>query len=260
MPWDAHCYSKNSTPQYQAGLKFISSYKFKGNEKVLSIGCGPGAIEAVIVDLVPQGQVTGIDSSSSMIAEANAKHDKANLKFFLMDAQEISFPQKFDLIISTFCLHWVTNKALAFRKIAEHLAENGAVLLIMSLPNLGTAAIREKLIHQTEWREYFKDYDDPRKALFDTAYEKYAKSANLANIHYETIIITERFSNVEALGSFLKNIMALERLPTDALRDRFIKQLVNKYCEKHPVAEDGSCEITYNYVQLRAGAETFSEN
>ncbi len=47
--------------------ELIEKLGLSGNERVIDIGCGDGSVTAAIASRVPQGAVTGIDSSEEMI-------------------------------------------------------------------------------------------------------------------------------------------------------------------------------------------------
>jgi len=42
--WDAEEYHKNSSIQYEATNQLLQNFQFKGNDKILDVGCGDGKI------------------------------------------------------------------------------------------------------------------------------------------------------------------------------------------------------------------------
>ncbi|HKI50184.1 MAG TPA: class I SAM-dependent methyltransferase [Desulfobacteria bacterium] len=81
------------------GAKLISELSLNGNEHVLDLGCGDGTNTAMIAELLPNGQVAGIDASEGMIKAAKPK-ERNNLQFFIMDIDAIKFINEFDVIYS----------------------------------------------------------------------------------------------------------------------------------------------------------------
>lgn len=89
--WDPSDYEKNSSAQERAAESVLSGLKLRGDESILDIGCGDGKVTAKIAALVPQGKVTGIDSSPEMIDFARKRIDfpKAKSTHELLDNQRL---------------------------------------------------------------------------------------------------------------------------------------------------------------------------
>ena len=88
-------YEKVSTHQKEWGNRLISEFDLKGNENILDLGCGDGTLTENLSKLVPNGNVVGIDASTGMIDVAKEKEND-NLKFILMDINNIQLLEEFD--------------------------------------------------------------------------------------------------------------------------------------------------------------------
>lgn len=251
--WNAASYSQNSELQYLASKKLLSKYSFRGDELVLDIGCGHGRISKEIASLVPNGKVIAIDNSSSMIKHASEQNCE-NLQFILMDAQQLYLPYKFDLIVATFSLQWISDKKRMFQLIGEHLKEGGETILIMPLSQSEIASIRNEMIKDLKWSQYFDGYIDPQRVVLDCSYDKYANDAGLDNVQYEFEAVVTRFENASKLTAFLRNITpCLEKLPTEPLKNSFMDELVHRYLSEYKAMnDDNSCEISYTYAKLKS--------
>lgn len=98
---------------------------------ILDVGCGTGSLSVLLAE-AGYG-VTGIDFSPAMIAQANAKAQRAgqSILFQVMDAASPSLlPQKFDVILCRHLLWALPEPALVLHKWAALLAGNGRFLLI----------------------------------------------------------------------------------------------------------------------------------
>jgi len=104
--FDGDKYARVSSHQKEWGARLIGELDLKGDERILDLGCGDGALSAKLADLVPQGSVLGIDASRGMI-EVAAKHVRANLRFELLDIGALAFSDAFDVVFSNATLHWV---------------------------------------------------------------------------------------------------------------------------------------------------------
>ncbi|WP_199571583.1 class I SAM-dependent methyltransferase [Streptomyces murinus] len=73
----------------------------KPHMKILDIGCGPGTITADLAELVPDGQVTGVDHAPGILEQARetaAARGLANVDFAVADVHALDYPD------DTFCV------------------------------------------------------------------------------------------------------------------------------------------------------------
>ena len=85
---DGRKYEQASAHQREWGTTLIAELGLRGTERVLDLGCGDGTLTARLADLLPQGQVVGIDISRGMIEAAQPKA-KGNLRFILMNINDL---------------------------------------------------------------------------------------------------------------------------------------------------------------------------
>ena len=158
--WDAENYIENSSLQYQWGKKYLELLNLKGNEIVLDIGCGDGRITALLATKLPQGSVTGIDISDSMLAAARdlcTKTKLKNLQFLSHDAMSLPFTNEFDYVVSFSCLHWVFEKETVIKGIAKALKPGGKMFLYFA-PDHGRNRLDHSIdavVESLKWKQYF---------------------------------------------------------------------------------------------------------
>ena len=130
---------------YYDYLTFTEKSKFRRNqiglmdirkgEKVLEVGCGTGALSLLSKIAVGEfGEVEGIDIAPKMIANAQQKARKANLKinFKIASVNELPYPDNyFDLVISSLMFHHlpVEVKKEGLEEIYRVLKEEGRFFL-----------------------------------------------------------------------------------------------------------------------------------
>ncbi len=117
-------YKKASTHQKEWGNKIIAEFKLKGNERILDMGCGDGALTAQLARLVPDGLVLGIDGSHGMIETAR-KLETSNLAFKVQDINSLDYKNECDLIFSNATLHWIKDHNRMLKNIFKALRQNG---------------------------------------------------------------------------------------------------------------------------------------
>jgi SAM-dependent methyltransferase len=103
----------------------------KPHMKVLDIGCGPGTITADLAELVPDGQVTGVDHAPGILEQARATTAGRGLKnvdFAVADVHALDYPD------DTFCvvhahqvLQHVGDPVQALREMRRVTKPNGFI-------------------------------------------------------------------------------------------------------------------------------------
>ncbi|MEO8779638.1 MAG: class I SAM-dependent methyltransferase [Rhodanobacter sp.] len=128
--------------------KLLDTQTWRGNEQVLDLGCGRGAILLMAAAYIPHGQAAGIDiwshkdqSGNSMeVATRNAAAegvaDQVRLK--TADMRELPFADgSFDLVISNVAIHNISDASGRERAIDEawRVLRPGGRLLIADISN-----------------------------------------------------------------------------------------------------------------------------
>jgi 2-polyprenyl-3-methyl-5-hydroxy-6-metoxy-1,4-benzoquinol methylase len=116
---------------------------YAGEQAVLDIGCGSGALGAWIKQKNINAIVHGIDISSEAGKAASERLDA----FWCVDLDLLPLPEtglKYDLIIMGDLLEHLKRPDLFLSRMAEHLAPVGRV--IVSVPNVANYSIRLRLL------------------------------------------------------------------------------------------------------------------
>ena len=107
--------------------------------RVLDVGCGIGRWSSLLAGR--GAQVTGMDLSPTMIAEANrraaASGVAARCRFLVQDLAQLDAGERFDFILGVTVLqHIVDPDALrtAIQRLSEHLAPAGRIVLLEAAP------------------------------------------------------------------------------------------------------------------------------
>jgi trans-aconitate 2-methyltransferase len=128
MPYEfnGEAYRKSSAHQKEWGKGIIAEFDFRGDEHILDLGCGDGALTAQLAEMVPGGFVLGIDSSRGMI-DAAGTHRANNLEFRLQDIDRLEYGEEFDLVFSNATLHWVKDHAALLENCFRCLNKGGSL-------------------------------------------------------------------------------------------------------------------------------------
>lgn len=119
-------------PKYDEILKIlVSMIPFNKNKKirVLDLGCGTGNLSLQILKSYPNARVTCLDLSKEMlnVTKEKLRKYKNQVKFIHRDFGEESIRGLYDVILSSFAIHHLTNykKRKLFKEIYESLKFGG---------------------------------------------------------------------------------------------------------------------------------------
>ena len=115
----------------QSAEHFAACLELKGHESVLDVATGTGYAALAVAKHITQGQVTGIDFSAGMLAQARAKALAANFhnaSFMEMDMQALEFPQHhFDAAVCAFGIFFVEDMESQLKHIAGKVKPGGKI-------------------------------------------------------------------------------------------------------------------------------------
>ena len=125
----ASSYDKYSLVQDEVARRLcdrLSSITIKPMN-ILDIGCGTGYLSNMLFKLYPNANITCLDISLNMLEESHKKN--SSLNYVLSDAENMPFKNnKFDLIVSSFTLHWCFEIEKIFFDIHRFLKDKGLFL------------------------------------------------------------------------------------------------------------------------------------
>lgn len=111
-------------------IKHLLMKHLKPPNKTLEIGCAGGHLTALLAQLYPKSQVTGIDVYGQSIDLARTKFPK--LEFKVADAHDLPFAKNtFDLVILSETIEHVVRPALVLYEINRVLKKDGRLLIEM---------------------------------------------------------------------------------------------------------------------------------
>lgn len=252
--FDGRKYERASTHQKEWGEKLIAGLPLKGDERVLDLGCGDGTNTVRLATLLPAGEVVGIDASTGMIHAARPK-EKGNVRFLLMDINDIDFKDEFDLIFSNATLHWVTDHRRLLDNVYKALREGGIVRFNFAAD--GNCAHFFKVVRTTmnrmEFSGYFADFSWP---WYMPTLEEYTRLFDNTRFH-EVRVWGENadrfFPDTEAMIAWIDQpsivpfLSPLAEKDTPLFRNHVVDEMIKE--TRH---DDGRCFETFRRINLFA--------
>lgn len=125
--WDSALYDDRHSFVWKKAGGLIDLLDPQPGERILDLGCGTGHLTAQIA--ARGAEVTGLDASASMVAQARQNYPK--LRFVLGDARAWRGDEPFDAVFSNAALHWIPQAAAAVAGVAGALRPGGRFVLEM---------------------------------------------------------------------------------------------------------------------------------
>lgn len=257
MPeWQATEYARESSLQKVLADKQLSRLTFRGDERVLDVGCGDGKITAEIAARVPRGSVLGVDPSRDMIAFASREFGApriGNLRFQVADARSLPFRNEFDLAVSFNALHWLPEQEDALRSIHAALKSGGRAILRM-VPQGERKSLEDVIENARQsprWAGHFAGF---RKPFAHYTLDEYRALAERAGFHVARLKIEDDawdFKTREGFVAFARATFVewTQHLPENE-RDAFINDVLDRY------SSVASKPNTFEYYQMEAELAT----
>ena len=95
-------------------------------QRVLDVGCGPGALTAELVARVGPAAVSAVDPSASFVAAARERHPAVSVQ--QASAEQLPFPdQAFDVVLAQLVVHFMSDPAAGVTEMLRVTRQDGVV-------------------------------------------------------------------------------------------------------------------------------------
>ncbi len=253
--FDGEKYKKASKHQKEWGNKIISELTLMGDERILDLGCGDGVLTKQLSNRVPQGHVLGIDASLGMIDTAKKLGNK-NLKFQLMDIDEINFENEFDLIFSNATLHWVNDHGKLLENCRKALKPGGAIRF--NFAGDGNCsnffAVVKAAMRRAKFKGCFGGFEWPWYTPEIGEYRKLAEKSGFKEISVWEENEDRYFGDSEEMTRWIDQpslVPFLRRITDAAYREEFRDAVVKEMIGRTKQA-DGTCFETFRRINVFA--------
>jgi trans-aconitate 2-methyltransferase len=231
--WNAAEYHRLSAPQFKWGSLVLADLKLRGDECVLDAGCGTGKLTRLLLENLPRGRVIGLDLSRNMVLHAgqNLVPDFGlRVGFVAADLLALPFQNSFDGIFSTASFHWVLDHDILFCGLYKALkpggwlhAQCGGKSNLRDLRQRVRSLSQEKEFSEWlgEFREpwFFSDAEGAAVRMQAAGFENIESGLEQADYAAESASEFEEY-----LRTFILH-RHLDMLPSEELRDRFVRRL-----------------------------------
>jgi SAM-dependent methyltransferase len=120
--------SWEGTRRYSTGLapQFADYAGVRSGQRVIDVGCGPGALTKVLVDRLGPSSISAIDPSESFVAAIRERFPTVDVR--LAAAEQIPLPDKaFDAALAQLVVHFMSDPAAGLTEMVRVVRDEGVV-------------------------------------------------------------------------------------------------------------------------------------
>ncbi len=162
MTWNPEQYLKFAQPRLRPALDLLARIEVSDPKHICDLGCGTGNVTKLLVERWPQASITGVDDSSSMLAQATK--DMPAVQWLNQSVVDWKSDQPVDVIYSNAALHWLPNHETLFPDLMTNLDSGG--VLAVQMPNNFSAPSHTLIadtVRSRKWNGAFESLLAPDK-------------------------------------------------------------------------------------------------
>jgi trans-aconitate 2-methyltransferase len=168
MDWSASQYLRFEDERTRPARNLLDAVPNISAGNVIDLGCGPGNSTQLLAACYPDANVTGLDSSPDMLAEARVALPGAT--FELGQIESWSPDRRYDVIFANASLQWLPDHETLFPRLVKNLKPDGTLAIQVpdNLDEPSHVSMRE--VAQTgPWFERLKPADETRTDILSAS-------------------------------------------------------------------------------------------
>ncbi len=255
MPdWNPELYLKFARQRGRPAADLIAQIDLEAPKSIIDLGCGTGTSTEQLRHRWPAAEITGLDSSPSMLQQAREAHPEWQ---WIESGIESWQPEKqYDLVFSNAALHWVPNHGEVFPRLLNAVAPGG--VLAVQMPNNFQAPAHlamKKAAADPRWASQLRQAAEnifiQPAAFYYNALRRVATTVNIWQTEYLQIMDGPR-----AVLDWMRSTAMrpyLSRLANDAQRGEFEQLCLAEFENLFPADDQGKSLFPYKRMFIVAG-------
>ena len=167
--WNPTQYLQFGDERIRPALDLLTRISLDAPRTIYDLGCGTGAVTALLKERWPEAQVIGVDSSQAMLDRA--RRLETDIHWLERDLNDWEPEAPADLLYSNAVLHWLDSHETLFPRLLSGLKPGG--VLAVQMPH-NFSAPSHTLIAETvrngPWREDLEPHLREQPVLTTSAY------------------------------------------------------------------------------------------
>ena len=251
--WNPTLYLRFAAERTRPAHELLSRIDHPSARTISDLGCGPGNSTELLAQAWPQAHITGVDTSSAMLAQAAQRLPKQT--FVQTDIATWRPDQPQDVVYANASLQWVLGHQTLIPHLVQQLA-TGGVLAIQMPDNLEEPShqLMRTVAQQGPWHTRLGDVQAVRQQLLtsDAYYDLLVSQGCTVDIWRTTYyhVLDDAHAIVEWLRAtgLRPFLMPLSDEEQTAFLDAYNTQLAAAY----PPRADGKCLLAFPRLFLVA--------
>jgi trans-aconitate 2-methyltransferase len=167
--WNPTQYLRFGDERVRPALDLLSRISLDAPKVIYDLGCGTGAVTAMLKERWPEARVTGVDSSQAMLDRARTL--EADVDWLERDLNEWEPEAPADLLYSNAVLHWLDSHETLFPRLLSGL-KTGGVLAVQMPYNFSAPShtLIAETVRNGPWRGNLEPHLREQPVLDTTAY------------------------------------------------------------------------------------------
>lgn len=255
MPWNPQAYEAFADHRMRPAIDLLNRVPLEAPSRIVDLGCGSGGVTLLLAARWPRAAIVAFDSSAEMLASARAR--SATIDWQQADLAAWQTTQPFALVFSNAALHWLSDHAALFVRLAGAVAPAGGVLAVQMPSNFSAPShvLMHELALETPYRAHLETVLRPAPVL--EAHEYHALLAprfarvDIWSTEYLQVLSGENpvadWTRATWLGGLLEALPEPLRLPFEA---EYRRRVLGAY----PKADDGRTLFPFRRLFMVASA------
>jgi trans-aconitate 2-methyltransferase len=247
MPtWNPGQYLKFAEQRTRPCRDLASRVSVANVRRIIDLGSGPGNSAEVLSSLWPDAQLTAMDSSTEMVELGRQRYPTYRWISEDISRWAATNDEQFDIVFSNAALQWVPDHPVIFPQLLERVAPGGALAIQMPSDFNAPAHQIMRELAAAPVREWYA-YDMP------FYYRLLSPRASSLDFWETTYIHT--LENAEGIVEWYKGTGLrpfLEALTTEAEKDRFLLEYLQRIRSAYPPQPDGRVLLPFRRIFLIA--------
>lgn len=176
-------------------IEFARLAGVRRGQRALDVGCGPGALTRVLVDLLGADQVAAVDPSPPFVAAARERLPRVDVRE--ASAEELPFPDAaYDAALAQLVVHFMSDPVQGLREMARVTRPGGTVAACVwdHAGGAGPLSVFWQAVHDTD-PDARDEGDLPGTRAGDL--ERLLRQAGMTDVTVSLVSVRVSFATVE---------------------------------------------------------------
>jgi trans-aconitate 2-methyltransferase len=244
MSWSASQYTLFEQQRTRPVRDLVAAIPTENVQRAVDLGCGPGNSTEVLAQRFPAAEISGLDNSEDMLADARKRLPQ--LEFALTDIGRWSAVEAYDVILANASLQWLPDHSRLYPHLVRQL-KAGGTLAVQTPDNLEEPAHRlaRQVAAAGPWAAATSAVKHPDRHAPAFYYELLQPHCSSVDVWRTTYL--HPLENAEAVVEWFKGSALRPYLQTldDGQQQAFLEAYLGEIREAYPALENGTVLLPF---------------